>query len=84
MLGMEEAEMRTSRLSSATAVTFAAVLFAFVAASPYAQSSDFPPVTDAMLQDPAPGDWLMWRRTLNGWGYVRWTRSTATTSDNSG
>ena len=22
-----------------------------------------------MLQNPAPGDWLMWRRTLNGWGY---------------
>jgi len=26
-------------------------------------------VTDAMLQDPAAEDWLMWRRTLNGWGY---------------
>ena len=35
-----------------------------------AQSADdFVPVTDAMLQDPAPGDWLMWRRTLDGWGY---------------
>ncbi len=32
-------------------------------------SSDFIPVTDAMLQDPAPGDWLTWRRTLDGWGY---------------
>jgi len=31
--------------------------------------SQFVPVTDAMLKDPAPGDWLMWRRTLNGWGY---------------
>src|SRR5688572_31078211 len=30
---------------------------------------EFVPVTDAMLQNPAPGDWLMWRRTLNGWGY---------------
>ena len=30
---------------------------------------DFVPVTDAMLQDPAAADWLMWRRTLNGWGY---------------
>ena len=30
---------------------------------------DFVPVTDAMLQDPAPSDWLMWRRTLDGWGY---------------
>ena len=29
----------------------------------------FVPVTDAMLQNPAPEDWLMWRRTLNGWGY---------------
>ena len=29
----------------------------------------FTPVTDAMLQSPAPGDWLMWRRTLDGWGY---------------
>ena len=34
-----------------------------------AQAPAIPPVTDAMLQDPAPGDWLMWRRTLNGWGY---------------
>ena len=31
--------------------------------------SAFVPVTDAMLQDPAPGDWLTWRRTLDGWGY---------------
>ncbi len=29
----------------------------------------FLPVTDAMLQDPSPDDWLMWRRTLDGWGY---------------
>ena len=27
------------------------------------------PVTDAELQDPSPDEWLMWRRTLNGWGY---------------
>ncbi len=31
--------------------------------------ADFTPVTDAMLESPAPGDWLMWRRTLDGWGY---------------
>ncbi len=29
----------------------------------------FTPVTDAMLEDPAPADWLTWRRTPNGWGY---------------
>ena len=35
-----------------------------------AQSGDdFPPVTDAMLQQPADGDWLTWRRTLDSWGY---------------
>ena len=33
------------------------------------ESDDFVPVTDAMLQAPAPEDWLMWRRTLDGWGY---------------
>ena len=27
------------------------------------------PVTDAVLQEPDPGDWLNWRRTLDGWGY---------------
>ncbi len=27
------------------------------------------PVTDAMLQNPDPADWLMWRRTLDGWGF---------------
>ena len=52
-----------------------AVLFVFMALggasdSVYGQPPiDFVPVTDAMLQDPAPGDWLMWRRTLDGWGY---------------
>ena len=35
----------------------------------WAQDDPFVPVTDAVLQNPAPEDWLMWRRTLNGWGY---------------
>ena len=29
----------------------------------------FVPVTDAMLESPAAGDWLTWRRTPDGWGY---------------
>ena len=29
----------------------------------------FTPVTDAMLRNPDPADWLMWRRTLNSWGF---------------
>ncbi len=31
--------------------------------------TQFIPVTDPMLENPDPGDWLMWRRTLNSWGY---------------
>lgn len=34
--------------------------------NPAAQLS---PVTDAMLQSPPPGDWLSWRRTLDGQGF---------------
>ena len=34
-----------------------------------ALSNAFSPVSDAMLENPAPSDWLMWRRTLDGWGY---------------
>ena len=34
-----------------------------------AQERNIEPVTDAMLQDPDPADWLNWRRTLDGWGY---------------
>src|ERR1041384_4762726 len=35
----------------------------------YAQVTGFRPVTEAMLRNPAPGDWLNWRRTDNAWGY---------------
>ena len=31
--------------------------------------AEFVPVTDAMLQNPDPADWLMWRRTLDTWGF---------------
>ena len=34
-----------------------------------AQGARIDPVTDAELQDPPPEEWLMWRRTLDGWGY---------------
>src|SRR4051812_10367683 len=27
------------------------------------------PVTDAMLQNPDPNEWLTWRRTLNAWAF---------------
>ena len=34
-----------------------------------AEVRNFKPVTEAMLLNPDPADWLHWRRTLDGWGY---------------
>ena len=48
------------------------VALALLSAVPEAQqpiAGSFVPVTDKMLASPDPGDWLMWRRTLNSWGY---------------
>ena len=42
------------------------VLFSLLCAG---QSENFVPVDDKMLQKPDPADWLMWRRTLDSWGY---------------
>jgi len=59
------------RVTAIVALLFlASPTLASLTGTALAQSSDeFIPVTDAMLQDPAPGDWLMWRRTLDSWGY---------------
>ena len=59
-----------SPASRAYLVWFIAAGLPFTAALPaQAQDRDFTPVTDAVLQDPDPADWLNWRRTLDGWGY---------------
>ena len=48
-----------------------AILLCLALAAPAAEAQldNFVPVTDAMIEQPAPGDWLSWRRTQNGWGY---------------
>jgi len=48
-----------------------AILIAAIAGNLWlaAQVRDFKPVTEAMLRNPAAGDWLNWRRTDNAWGY---------------
>ncbi len=53
------------------AVAFGAVALLALAAPSQGQEkiTSFTPVTDAMLANPAPADWPMWRRTLNNWGY---------------
>ena len=55
------------RLKALVAVAATTVLLA--APSGGAQEDVFVPVTDAMLADPAPADWLSWRRTASGLGY---------------
>src|SRR5512135_1084826 len=59
--------VETFRWRSAVCCAAAFILLACVVG---AQSSQAPrPVTDRELLEPNPADWLMWRRTLNSWGY---------------
>jgi alcohol dehydrogenase (cytochrome c) len=66
---------------------FAATATVFVAALAYLPSgpasaqnaaprADFVPVTEQMIEKPDPGDWLMWRRTQDSWGYSPLTQIT--------
>ena len=62
----------SGKRSSRTLAAVAAVtVWTLWAGSPAAgaDTSTFVPVTDAMLEDPDPADWLSWRRTTNGHGY---------------
>ena len=34
-----------------------------------AQVIDYTPVSEEMLRNPGPGEWLNWRGTDNAWGY---------------
>src|SRR5256712_13381604 len=47
----------------------ALVLVTALAVRAQEKSRRFVPVTDAMLQKPDPSNWMMWRRTLDSWGY---------------
>ena len=60
---------RSATSRTCLAVLTCAALVVAAAVPGWAQDEDFVRVTDAMLQDPDPADWLMWRRTLDGWGY---------------
>ena len=59
-----------SAKSRACLATFACAALTIATGFPgQAQVETFTPVTDAVLQNPDPADWLMWRRTLDSWGY---------------
>src|ERR1700678_2738223 len=49
--------------------TTIALLCSMMCSALCSAQSNFMPVGDTMLQNPDPADWLMWRRTLNSWGY---------------
>ena len=55
--------------TSLTVLACAALAVALAPCPAQAQARDIDPVTDAELENPSPDDWLMWRRTLDGWGY---------------
>ena len=64
MLGSQRTSMCTIYAASALALLLVSV------EPVHTQSpSSFVPITDAMLQNPSDEDWLMWRRTLDSWGY---------------
>jgi alcohol dehydrogenase (cytochrome c) len=56
-----------------TAAALGAALLGCVSASGQDGRADrlagLTPIDDAALLDPDPADWLMWRRTLDAWGY---------------
>ena len=53
----------------ALATALAALLGTALGMQATAQESEFVPVTDEMVQNPDPADWLTWRRTLDHWAY---------------
>ena len=57
------------RVIPATALLLIAAIAALQPGAWAQSAEDFIPVTDEMLQNPAASDWLMWRRTLDSWGY---------------
>ncbi len=67
-------------------ITFLAAFLILLATAIYSiarqSAQSFVPVTDVMLENPDPADWLMWRRTLNSWGYSPLDQINATNARN--
>ena len=62
--------MRYRLIASLVSPVLAAALVTVAAPAARAQPpSEYPPVTDERLASPGPEDWLMYRRTYDGWGY---------------
>lgn len=65
--------MEEGTLKSLRSLLLGSVSLALLAGPAAAQEggllSNFVPVTDEMLMNPDPDDWLSWRRTPDNWGY---------------
>ena len=62
--------LSSPRLMAALAVASLTSMLALQAATAQDSPIDaITPVTDETLLNPPDGDWLMWRRTYDGWGY---------------
>jgi alcohol dehydrogenase (cytochrome c) len=57
------------RIARALVLMAIAVTSPLRASEPQQTEAKIAPVTDAMLTNPPAQDWLMWRRTLDSWGY---------------
>ena len=60
---------RTKTGRTSCALLGIALLVPTVGAAQSTAIEQFVPVSDEMLRNPDDGDWLMWRRTFDGWGY---------------
>ena len=61
--------MRAITLATAALAAVVVVHASTAAAQVPAPPRQLRPVTEAMLANPDPGDWLSWRRTRNHWAY---------------
>src|SRR6188768_1404572 len=59
----------SGRFTRISAIALAVSAVVVASAQSPAPGTTFRPVTDTMLQNPPPADWLSFRRTLNAWGY---------------
>jgi alcohol dehydrogenase (cytochrome c) len=59
----------TSTRTPWVAALFGTTALVSAALPAHGQEREFQPVTEERLLDPAPGDWLMWRRTYDGHGF---------------
>src|SRR5690606_39692636 len=60
---------RTRRVLLVALLACAAYALAQQGQQPQTRTIEFEPITEQMLLDPDPADWIMWRRNYASWGY---------------